>query len=94
MALMTENYAASFNPPRRLQLVAVSRIGGVAEGLGQGLLGSSQSRNPDYPERSVAHPEAPRQVSAEYEQHADGAHASEVIHRGNPRHLYAGASTT
>ncbi len=84
---MTENYAASVSQPRRhrrLQLVAVSCIGGVVERLGQSLLGGSVSRNPDYPERCVAHPEAPRQVSTEYEQHADGVHASEVIRRDNP----------
>ena len=87
MALMTGNYAAPVSQPRRhrrLQLVAVSRIGGVVERLGQSLLGGSVSRNPDHPERSVAHPEAPCQVSAEYEQHADGAHASEVIRRDYP----------
>jgi len=35
MAMMTENYAVSFNPPRRLQLdvlVAVSGKGDVVEG--------------------------------------------------------------
>jgi hypothetical protein len=85
---MTGNYATPVSQPRRhrrFQLVVVSRMGGVVEGQGQSLLGCSQSRN-----LGVAYPEAPRRVSAEYGQHADGAHVSEVIRRGNPRRMLGG----
>jgi len=58
--------AASSAPARRRKPQV-----GVAEGLGQGFLGCSQSRN-----LGVAPPETPRRVSAEYEQYADGTHAS------------------
>jgi hypothetical protein len=74
---------AASSAPARHRKPHRGRRRGAGPGL-LGLLSIPKSR----PKRSVAYPEAPRRVSAEYRQHADGTHASEVIHRGSPRRIW------